>query len=163
MFRVTKSKTVATLALAVSAFPSAAYAITDYPRDGSRGTDRQSQDLRSADALDASIRAEARQTSEAGSPDPRVNRHLHQDEVESVLVGLAEWLQVPQSKDETLRLRSLAREQDGSRHDVGKVDDRAGARPARAAGNGMGRCVQLRRSTAPASVWSWRTFERPHR
>jgi hypothetical protein len=57
MFRVTKSKAIATLATAVMAFPSVAAA--------------QGQDLRSADALDASIRAQSRQVSDATSPDPR--------------------------------------------------------------------------------------------
>jgi hypothetical protein len=71
MFRVTKSKMAATLAIAVTAFPATAYAVPDYPSTGSSETAGQSGDLRSADALDASIRAEARQRSEATSPDPR--------------------------------------------------------------------------------------------
>jgi hypothetical protein len=71
MFRVTKSKMATTLAIAVMAFPAAAYAVQDFPGAGSSETAGQGQDLRSADALDASIRADARQSNAANSPDPR--------------------------------------------------------------------------------------------
>jgi hypothetical protein len=76
MFRVTKSKAAATLAIAMMAVPSAAQGQDLRSADALDASIRaesqaQTQDLRSADALDASIRAESRQASDVASPDPR--------------------------------------------------------------------------------------------
>jgi hypothetical protein len=57
MFEFSKTKSIATLAVAVAALPAPALARTDPPTHQSQTTAGVSQDLRSADALDSSIRA----------------------------------------------------------------------------------------------------------
>jgi hypothetical protein len=57
MFEVSKRKSIATLAIAVAALPTPALARTDPPTQQSQTTAGVTQDLRSADALDSSIRA----------------------------------------------------------------------------------------------------------
>jgi hypothetical protein len=83
MFRVTKSKAAATLAIAMMAVPPAALG----------------QDLRSADARDAGIRAESRQASDVASTSPQDLRSPDAGDAGSVASPVPQDLRSPDASD----------------------------------------------------------------